>query len=278
MRGRLPAELQIYYVIMAAIFGLLFGSFLNVCIYRVPRDLSVVTPRSFCPECGNAIPWYDNVPILSYLLLRGKARCCSKSIGFRYPLVELSTAAAFAITAVRYGWTLAALKWVIFEAILIALFWTDLEERILPDEFTLGGSVAGFVFAFFVPVPGVFGEIFLAAYSPVWQSLFNALLGIVFLAVPMWLLGALYERIRKREGLGLGDIKLLMLIGMFLGLEEGLAALLIGAVAGSVIGIGYILLARKHAATYELPFGTFLCAGGIMVPLIGHFASAFRMG
>ena len=258
-----------------ALSGLLLGSFLNVCIYRIPRDISVVAPRSFCPECGQAITWYDNVPLVSYAVLRGRARCCGKPIGIRYPAVEFTTATLFALTAARYGWTLAALKWTIFEGILVVLFWTDLEERILPDELTIGGTVAGLILAFFVEVPGLAGDVLLGTSKPMWRSLLNASVGAIFLAGPMWLIGIAYERIRKREGLGMGDVKLVGLIGVYLGLEHGITALLIGAAAGSAIGILYILWTRQKASTYELPFGSFLCAGGALVPLVSRLAETF---
>lgn len=258
--------------VLAALFGLLFGSFLNVCVYRIPRDLSVITPRSFCPECGQTIAWFDNIPLFSYVGLRGNSRCCRKRIGIRYPLVELSCAAAFVAVSWRYGWSPAGLKWVVFDALLIVLFWTDLEERLLPDELTLGGMLLGLIFAGFVPVPGFLGDLLLPLQS-VWRSFLNAVLGAVLLAVPMWLLALIYERVRQREGLGLGDVKLLLLIGVFLGFEQGMTALLLGAVAGSVIGLVYILWRRKAALTYELPFGSFLCAGAVLMPLLNQVGS-----
>ncbi len=266
----MPPEFQIFYSIAAAAFGLLFGSFLNVCIYRIARDLSVVAPRSFCPECGVSIAWYDNIPVLSYAILRGRCRHCAKAIGLRYPAVELMTAALFAAIAIRYGWNLAAFKWMIFEAVMVVLFWTDLEERILPDELTIGGAILGLLFAVFVAVPGTFGELLLAGSSPISRSLLNAGLGAIFLAGPIWILGAAYARVRKREGLGFGDVKLLVLLGVFLGVEHGLQALFIGAIAGSIVGIAYLLLTRKDASTYELPFGSFLCAGAAFVPLLSR--------
>lgn len=264
----MPVDPAVSYLVVVALFGLLFGSFLNVCIYRIPRDLSVVAPRSFCPECGIQIAWFDNIPLLSYLLLRAKCRSCGKAIGIRYPVVELTTAVLFLATAMEYGWSLAALKWGIFEAIVIVLFWTDLEERILPDELTLGGTAAGFIFALFVMVPGVFGELLAPGSRTVWRSLVNATVGATFLAGPIWLLGVSYARLRKREGLGLGDVKLILFFGVFLGLEKGLMAVLVGAVGGSLIGLCYVWFMRKEASTYELPFGTFLCAGAAFVPLV----------
>ena len=262
------SDFERLYVAAAAVFGLVFGSFLNVCIYRMPRDLSIVAPRSFCPECGQRIAWHDNVPLLSYVILWGRCRRCKQRIGLRYPVVEVTTAILFAAITVRYGLTVLALKWALFEAIIVTLFWTDIEERILPDELTLGGAAAGLVLTLFVRVPGQVGEIVLSGSRVLWQSLLNAALGATVLAGPIWVLGMIYARVRGREGLGLGDVKLLVLLGVFLGFENGLLALLIGVVSGSVIGIAYIWLTRKKASTYELPFGSFLCAGAALVPLV----------
>lgn len=268
-------EWSAYYFVLAALTGLAVGSFLNVCIYRVPRDLSVVFPRSYCPECGEQISWRYNIPLLSYALLGGRAKCCGKPIGARYPVVEAVTASAFVAVAARYGWTLAAAKWMLFEALMITLFWTDFEERLLPDEFTLGGTLVGLALAIPVGVPGLFGAIFLAARKPVWQSLANAGIGALVLGAPVWILGALYAKVRKREGLGFGDVKLLVLMGVFLGAEAGLAALMTGAVGGSILGGGYMLWKRKSAGSYELPFGSFLCAGAAVVPLVQRLGGMF---
>jgi leader peptidase (prepilin peptidase) / N-methyltransferase len=264
----LPSDLEPLHVAAAIVIGLLFGSFLNVCIYRIPRDLSVVAPRSFCPECGERIRWHDNVPLLSYALLRGRCRVCGKRIGLRYPIVELTTAILFGAIAIRYGWTLTAFKWELFEALVITLFWTDLEERLLPDELTLGGAQAGLILAVFVRVPGQLSELFLPGSKIIWQSLFNACTGAMLLAGPIWMLGLIYARVRGREGVGFGDVKLLLLLGVFLGPENGLLALLIGAVSGSVLGVAYIWLTHKKASTYELPLGSFLCAGAALAPLM----------
>ncbi|MBV9183522.1 MAG: prepilin peptidase, partial [Acidobacteria bacterium] len=178
---------QIFCTVAAGVFGLLLGSFLNVCVYRIPRNISIVRPRSFCPHCERQIPWYDNLPLLSYANLKGRCRSCEEAIGVRYPLVELTTAVLFTGIAVRYGWTFLALKWALFESILVVLFCTDLEDRILPDELTLGGTVIGVIFAVFVMVPGSFGELLLVGSKAVWQSLFNAALGAMILAGPIWL-------------------------------------------------------------------------------------------
>lgn len=267
----MPADFAAFYIAFGALAGLLLGSFLNVCIYRIPRDLSVIAPRSFCPECGSQIAWYDNVPLFSYARLRGRCRACSKRIGWRYPVVELTAAVLFALTVAEYGWTLAALKWCVFDSLLVVLFWTDLEERILPDELTLGGTALGLILAVFVGVPSALIGLLFPALNPVLKSLLAAAAGAA-LALPLWAMGALYSRMRKREALGLGDVKLVILLGVFLGLERGLYALLIGTIAGSVIGLLYILLTHKKASSYELPLGTFLCAGGVLVPLVTRWS------
>lgn len=266
----MPAEIEPLFPVLLAVFGLLIGSFLNVCIYRIIRDLSVVRPRSFCPGCGVPISARDNIPVISYVLLRGKCRHCSTPISLRYPVVELLTAVVFALLGWRYGMGLATLKWCSFEALLIALFFTDLEERILPDELTIGGTVAGVVFAIFVPLHGVLPELFMPAAKPLVQSLFEAILAAVLLTGPIWVLGISWGWIRKREMIGLGDIKLLPLIGVFLGLEPGITALLIGSVSGVVLGGGYIMVTRQDPGSYKLPLGTFFCLGAAIMPLLNR--------
>jgi leader peptidase (prepilin peptidase)/N-methyltransferase len=180
----------------------------------------------------------------------------------------LTTAILFGAIAIRYGWTLTAFKWEVFEALVITLFWTDLEERLLPDELTLGGTLAGLILAVFIRVPGQLSELFLQGSKIMWQSLLNAGTGALLLAGPIWMLGLIYARVRGREGVGFGDVKLLVLLGIFLGPENGLLALLIGAVSGSVLGVAYIWLTHKKASTYELPLGSFLCAGAALAPLM----------
>ena len=258
-------------VALAALAGLLIGSFLNVCIYRVPRDLSVIAPRSFCPECGKPVAWYDNIPLLSYVLLKGRCRDCRKSIGLRYPLVELLTAVFFAASVARYGWNLNGLKWCLFEGIMIVLFWVDLEERILPDEFTLGGSIAGLVFAFFTKVPGLLGELLLPSANVRYQSLLEAVGGAFILTVPLTAVAWIWSRVTKREVLGLGDVKLLPCIGLFLGVEAGVNTLLLGSLLGAVIGGGYIFIVKKKAREYELPLGSFYCAAAALAPFFMKF-------
>jgi len=254
-------------IFLAAVLGLVFGSFLNVCIYRLPRDLSVVTPRSFCPECGTQISWRDNIPLLSYLVLHGRCRGCRKPIGIRYLIVEVATAGLFAITVAKYGVTAPAFKWLIFESFMIVLFWTDLEERLLPDEITIGGAVLGLFCSFFIPLHSAIGDLILAGLGWRPRSVINAILGALVFTIPIWAVAHIWQRFRKREVLAFGDIKLLLLMGVFLGMDDDLVACLIGSIIGSILGLAYILWTRK-GWTYELPFGSFLCIGAVIAPLI----------
>jgi leader peptidase (prepilin peptidase) / N-methyltransferase len=248
--------------IFAMLFGLLIGSFLNVCIHRWPRGRSVVKPRSHCVRCRMTIPWYDNIPVVSYLVLGGKCRGCGRHISIRYPTVELLTGLVFFFFVWQMGPTLAALKMCIFGAMLIALTFSDLEKRILPDELTLGGTVIGLIFSAIVPVPDATSRMILSMagveagerFYSIAESAAGAFLPAFFLYGG----GLLYYRFRKREGLGLGDVKLIAMVGSFLGLQGALLTLILGSVSGSIIGMAYIKLAGKDANTYELPFGTFL--------------------
>jgi leader peptidase (prepilin peptidase)/N-methyltransferase len=261
--------------LLGLLFGLLIGSFLNVCVYRLPRDLSVVRPRSYCPACEHPIAWYDNVPILSYALLRGHCRKCRSRISVRYPVVEIVTGLLFFYYLLRMGPTPMAAKYCLLGALLVGLLFSDLEERILPDEFTLGGTLLGFMLAWFIKVQDITAHavfwllgIRIDAGSPVMsfaESLFGALIPAFFL----WLGGYLYEKVRKREGMGFGDVKMMLMIGAFLGLRDSLLTLIIGSVVGSVVGYLYIRITHKEASTYELPFGTFLALGALVVTLIG---------
>jgi len=251
-----------------ALFGLLIGSFLNVCIYRMPRDLSVVAPRSRCPNCDHPVSWYDNIPLVSYLLLRGRCRHCRWRIPWRYPLVELLTAAMFWLACTRWGPTPEAGKWIVFGSIMLVLVFADMETRILPDQFTIGGFWAGLALATIVPHEVGFFSM-LSGIGPPLGSIGEALFAAGFASGSIWIVGVLYRRIRQREGLGFGDVKMLAAMGVFLGLSKTLMALILGSVAGSVLGLVYIYLTRKDASTYQLPFGTFLGAAAIAVAFFG---------
>ncbi len=260
--------------VLAGLFGLLIGSFLNVCIYRHPRDLSVVRPRSFCPECRRTIAWFDNIPVVSYLVLRGCCRHCGSRIPARYPVVEILTSALFFSFVLILGPTLVAAKFCVFSALLLALVFADLETRILPDEFTLGGAVLGLVWAWFVPVEDVTGHVLLAVFGAQWSSgaasVIESALGALVPAGFLWLGGVLFEKVRHKQGLGFGDVKMIAMIGAFLGLSQALLTLIVGSLLGSIVGLAFIVGSGKDAGTYELPLGTFLGGGALGVCLFGQ--------
>ncbi|HOQ45170.1 MAG TPA: prepilin peptidase [Bryobacteraceae bacterium] len=250
--------------LLALAAGLLIGSFLNVCIYRMPRDISVVRPRSFCPSCEHPIAWYDNVPVLSYISLGGRCRKCREPIPIRYPVVEMLTGLLFFGIVLVHGPSLAALKQCVFAALIVGLIFSDLEQRILPDEFTLGGVALALVLP--------------QGWGPVWVSITQAVLGAGVISSVLWLVGVFYKHLRKREGLGLGDVKMVAMIGAFLGLHGALLTVVLGSVIGSVLGLGYILLTRKDASTYELPFGTFLGVAALVCGPFGKQLAAWIQG
>jgi leader peptidase (prepilin peptidase)/N-methyltransferase len=255
--------------LIALVFGLLIGSFLNVCIHRWPRNRSVVKPRSHCVRCRKPIAWYDNVPLFSYLALGGRCRYCRARISLRYPLVEFITAMLFFYQVRSLGPTLAALKMCVFCSIAVALLFCDLEKRLLPDELTKGGIVLGLCFAPFVPVPSYVAGMFLSLADARWpgwaSSLAESAIGAALPAFFLWFGGWLYYKLRHREGLGFGDVKLIAMVGAFLGLNGALLTLILGSFGGSVIGYSYIKLTGKDPATFELPFGTFLGVAALFI-------------
>jgi leader peptidase (prepilin peptidase) / N-methyltransferase len=268
--------------IFALVIGLIIGSFLNVIIHRWPRGRSVVKPRSHCVRCRKPIAWYDNIPLVSYLLLRGRCRSCQRPISVRYPAVELITGLFFYYFVRTLGVTGAAVKMCVFASLLIALIFCDLEKRLLPDQLTKGGIVIGFGFALFVEVPGFFASPLLAALFHIHlhgraQWLAESVTGALLPALSLWLAGWFYEKVRHREGLGFGDVKLIAMVGSFLGLSIALATLIVGSVAGSIIGYTYIKATGKDPATYPLPFGTFLGAAGLLTAMATKYLVGFQL-
>ncbi|MGB7310970.1 MAG: prepilin peptidase, partial [Candidatus Acidiferrales bacterium] len=244
--------------IFAFLFGLIIGSFLNVCIVRIPERKSIVMPASACPKCGTAIRAYDNIPVLSYVFLGGKCRSCKTKISPIYPLVELITALLFLGSYLAFGLSLEALKWAVFSAVMVVLVFTDLRERILPDVVNYTGLAFGLVLSLFTrPADGT--ALWLANRmfdfpppQPV-ISLVDAALGAILGGGLLWLVSEVYFRLRKREGMGLGDVKMMLMVGAFLGPKRTLLTIFAGSVLGSVIGVAYIL-ARRKGSNYELPF------------------------
>jgi leader peptidase (prepilin peptidase)/N-methyltransferase len=252
----------------ALVFGLLIGSFLNVCIYRLPKDESVVRPGSRCPDCGEPIRWYDNVPLFSFLRLRGRCRHCQAAISWRYPAVELATGLLFLVVVRRYGLSLEAAKYSAYVAMMLALGVVDLLDRLLPDPITLGGTAAGLGLSLIVPVPAGVAAFFLAVFGVELPraagSVAEAALGALAGAGLLYLVAEAYFRVRLREGMGLGDVKMMGLIGAFQGLAGAFWTLMLASVLGAVLGLVFIVIFRKGMA-YELPFGTFLAVAAILV-------------
>lgn len=259
--------------IFAALFGLIIGSFLNVCIVRIPNRKSIVVPASACPKCGAAIRPWDNIPVVSWLLLGGKCRACKTKISAMYPVVELLTAVLFWGCYYAFGLTMEALKWAIFSALMIVLVFTDLRERILPDVVNFSGFAVGLALSLVTkPTDGT--ALWLANRvfdfpppAPV-TSLADALLGAAFGSGLLWLVAEAYFRFRGREGMGLGDVKMMLMAGAFLGLKRTALTILAGSVLGSLLGLAF-MMARRKGSDYELPFGSFLGMAAVLVMFFG---------
>lgn len=258
------------------LFGLVIGSFLNVCILRIPNAKSIVLPPSHCPSCGTLIKPYDNIPVVSWLMLAGRCRKCKVRISAMYPMVELGTGLLFLACYLVFGLNAEALKWAIFAALMVVLTITDLRERILPDKVTFAGLGLGLLLSLFTrPVDGtaLWLATHLFAYPPPEAALSfgDALIGAGVASGLLWLVAEGYFRARGREGMGLGDVKMMAMAGAFLGLQRALLTILLGSLLGSVIGIAVIAIGRK-GRDFELPFGTFLGAGAMLVVFFGSAA------
>jgi leader peptidase (prepilin peptidase)/N-methyltransferase len=217
------------------------------------------------------IAWYDNIPVLSYVVLGARCRHCKARISWRYPVVELGTGLLFFFWVLKHwqGDPYVAIKMCIFSALLVGLLFSDLEERILPDEMTKGGIVLGLVFAWFVKIQDFSGRAILGLMHiqipERYSSLEEAAMGAALPAFFLWGGGWLYQKVRHKEGLGFGDVKLIAMVGAFLGLNAALLTLILGSIAGSVVGLAYIKWTHQDASSYELPFGTFLGLAALAV-------------
>jgi leader peptidase (prepilin peptidase) / N-methyltransferase len=243
---------------VAALFGLLIGSFLNVCIFRLPRGESIVWPASRCARCDRQLAWYENIPVFSWVVLRARCRTCGERISWMYPLVELCTAILFASVYILYGPTLLGLVRVAFGCALIVLFVIDLQHQILPNVITLPGIVIGFLCSLFVP--------------PGWR---DSLIGIVLGGAVPYAIAEAYFRLRGDEGLGMGDVKMLAMIGAFLGWKLMLVTLVIASFTGSIVGLGFI--AAGFGRKYALPFGTFLAIAAAISVVVGDSLLAWYL-
>jgi leader peptidase (prepilin peptidase)/N-methyltransferase len=247
-------------LVVAALFGLAVGSFLNVCIYRLPRGESLVYPPSRCPRCGKPVAWHDNIPVVGWLVLRGRCRTCGEPISIQYPIVELVTA----VVAVLVVWltppgALLASR-LVLSALLIVLFVIDLELQILPNVLTLPGIVAGFAFSLFAP-PGP-----IASFA-----------GIALGAGILYGIAAAYYAVRKEEGMGMGDVKMLAMVGAFLGWRAVLLTLILSSFAGALTGL-LLMSGKREGLRYALPFGTFLALGAFASMLAGDAILDWYLG
>jgi leader peptidase (prepilin peptidase)/N-methyltransferase len=286
------------------LFGLAFGSFLNVCIYRMPLGLSVVTPRSACPNCKRPIAFYDNLPVLSWLFLRGRCRHCKVGISPRYLLIEVLTGVLFLGCYAYAGLTLATLKYCVFGFLLLGLIFTDAETKLLPDDLTLPGLALGLLFSLLVPVhdmasqflPGIMNLPFSADLSARMFSLADSLLGAAVGASFIYGAGAIYLRWRGAEGMGFGDVKLMAMVGAFLGMKLTIFTIFAGSLVGSMFGLTTMLVVwikRTHRFTrrlenlqaarrrgwqsaqmvyrhYQMPFGVFLGSMALLALFVGN--------
>ncbi|HZH89551.1 MAG TPA: prepilin peptidase [Pyrinomonadaceae bacterium] len=268
-------------LIFVSTIGALIGSFLNVVIHRVPREESIVFPNSRCPSCGTAIRAYDNIPILSFLILRGRCRACGVSISPRYPAIEALTAILFGLVFLHDGLTLALPFDLVFVAALVSLIFIDAEHMILPDVITL----PGFVFALVARalVPNLYGLAFLSDGMlegwPDWTvSLAGALFGAAIGGGSLWFMGWLWERLRGVEAMGFGDVKMLFMVGAFLGWPLTILTIFLGVLSGSVVGVALMLRQRERDMQMLLPFGIFLGIGAIASLLVGRQIIGWYLG
>lgn len=287
------------------VLGLAFGSFLNVCIYRLPRGISAVWPVSKCPKCEQPIKFYDNVPVLSWLFLGGRCRRCREPISPRYMVIEILTGLLFLVCYAKFGFTLAALKCCVLGFLLLGLIFTDAETKLLPNKLTLPGLALGLIFSLLVPVndlamqllPGIVSLPVSPNVSSHLLSLVDALLGAAVGASFIYGAGAIYLRWRGVEGMGFGDVKLMAMVGAFLGVRLTVLTLFTATLAGSFFGVATIFVVwikrtrrrmlRNHESVrqarqrawrsasmvyryYQMPFGVFLGSMALVAFFFGH--------
>jgi len=248
-------------LLIAGLFGALIGSFLNVCIYRLPRRESITWPGSHCPKCSHPIAWYDNIPILSYLALAGRCRHCTVPISFRYPLVEILNAAGYVSLLWFFGRSWVAVAYGLLYSALLVVAGTDLSHKIIPNAVTLPGIVLGLVCATTILPLGFL----------------NSLLGILIGGGILWLLAWVSPYLFGKEGMGGGDIKLLAMIGAFLGWKPALMTIMVGSFLGSLVGVTLIAVQVIKREDY-IPFGPFLVCGALVALFFGQFILDWYQG
>lgn len=247
----------------AFIIGACIGSFLNVCIYRWPAELSVLRPRSRCGHCGQQVRWYDNIPIVSWIVLRGQCRDCGARISVQYPLIEMATGLIWLGAAWRFGYDVEALRSAIFLTILLGIAMTDAREMVIPDQFSLGGTVLGLGLA---AMPGGI---------PFTRAVIGAAVGYGL----FWLVKIVAEKALKKPALGVGDIHMMAMVGAFLGTAGAMLTMMLGSIAGLVIGVPVTRFRGQLAVlgTY-LPLGTFLAIGAAIAHIWGGAILTWYIG
>ncbi len=282
------SELLSSQVIMSVLFfvlGAIIGSFLNVCIYRIPQGASIVRPGSRCPACAAPILFYDNIPLVSYMLLRGRCRKCGHTIPVRYPLVELITAGLFVVFSRVLGLSVELPVSLVFASLLVVISFIDLDYLIIPDILSLGGLLLGVALSFFRSsfssadsLGGALAGAGLLEWAPVaLVRVVTALGGVLLGAGVLFAIARSYELVRKREGMGGGDIKLLGMIGAFCGIEGVLFSLVCGSFVGAIVGIPLTLI-KGEGMKYALPFGPFLSLGALLYALAGNQVTLLFFG
>ncbi len=247
-------------IICMFILGAIVGSFLNVCIVRLPHEVSVVTPPSHCPKCKKNIPWYDNIPLISYIFLKGRCRFCKKKISFRYFFVELITAISFTLFYIYFGLKSILLPYLVMLSCFIVATFVDFEHRIIPDEVSIGGMLAGLFFSFFMPsLQGVEANN-TNFFMPHLKSLGMSILGILIGGGVIYLMGLIGDFLFKKESMGGGDIKLLAMIGAFLGWKYALLTFFIAPFFGSIFGI----IEKIRTKQTVIAYGPFLVLGAVI--------------
>ena len=240
--------------------GLAVGSFLNVCIYRLPRGESVVSPPSNCPSCRRRLNWFENMPVLGWLIVGGRCRTCRTAVSPMYPIVESLTALVFLLQYALLGWQPLLAVRLLFAGAMIVLFVIDLKHRILPNVITLPGVVLGLVASLFL--------------EPGWR---DSLIGVAVGGGGLWMVGEVYFRIHGEEGMGMGDIKMLAMVGAFLGWQGMLVTLLLASLGGSLVG-GLLIAFRLGNLKYALPFGSFLAVAALLTTHAGRPLITWYLG
>lgn len=263
--------------VIVILFGLVIGSFLNVCIYRIPRQESVVFERSHCPACKTFIQAWENIPLFSFIFLRGKCRHCGAPISWVYPTVEVATAGLIYLLFLKYGFESPFFLNAALFCMLVVLFFIDLFERILPDIITLSGMAAGILLSPFQSSEFIRGDPFLGTPQSLGSTYLHSSIGALLGGGILWVVAIAYLKIKKIEGMGFGDIKMMAMVGAFLGWRYAWLTVFFGSLIGAVVGSIYIYTWGK-GTRYELPFGTFLAIGAVATTLWGPAVVAWYVG